>query len=312
MGRWQPKPHEQPVGSIKIDLAAVGKLYVYMVRTLGLNVFGDWTDAHGKRHNYDAELTIMGNPTVPERDGDICRYGRALAIIDIDAMYLGKDSNVYNSKTPSLPAHRSPETMQRNRTTALLQRDSTDEEAIDNAFTGRAACEYYIALYIAQANLNKEKYADKLTDKKYVGSGDSAAVPFGTIAVMKTMIHLWRMLDQGRFARQAHGDDLFISSDNNPILREAMGILPTMNSQLERDQSAIQLAQSKLTTMPKMQINESPVSQKKSTHESALGIPHGASAEDALAAFLSKVIACNFSWNFLRKGYFNRVSDAIF
>jgi len=42
--------------------------------------------------------------------------------------------------------------------------------------------------------------------------------------------------------------------------------------------------------MPKMQINESPVSQKKSTHESALGIPHGGSAEDALVAFLSKEI----------------------
>ena len=260
-------------------------------------MFDDWKDAHGNLHQYNEELTVMGSSTVPWRDSDICAVGRALATADIYSMYFDPEADMYSAKTPSLPSFQTPEANRRHRETALAQRDSLDQEAIDDAFSGRAACEHYLNEYVALAEREK-KYAGKVADKKYVGAGASAAVPFGKIDAMTKMICLWRQVDQGSFARRAHDGDLFIASDKNRILQKALAILPTMPSQFQRDQAAIKPAQSKLQWMEKMEINENPASRPRSTHELVLGIRSNASGQEALVAFLSKVIAqpCNFSW----------------
>lgn len=305
LGRWEANDTQLPIGSIEIDLCAMANSYEFLRQTIGVRVFDDWHDAHGNPHKYNEELTVMGSPTVLWRDRDICALGRAVATTDINSMYFDSEVDMYSAKTPSLPPFQTSEVISRHRETALAQRDSLDQEAIDAAFNGRAACEHYLNKYVALAEREK-KYADKLADKKYVGAGASAAVPFGKIDAMNKMICLWRQVDQGSFARRAHDGDLFIASDKNRILQKALAILPTMPSQFQRDQAAIKLAESKLQWMEKMEINESPATRPQSTHELVLDIRSGASGQEALVAFLSKVIAqpCNFSWAFQEK---NRV-----
>ena len=300
LGRWQAKLTDQPFGSFDVNMVQVSTLYKQLEVTLGLSVTQDWTDMYGKKHAYYEEVTIMGKQTVVPRDKDILAYGRALATVDINKLYLDPSRNINEPHTPQLPPFQSAESIDKQRATALRQRDSTGLEEIKSAFNNRAPCEYFLTIYIveaerrvecmAEAERTREVYRAALIDEKYVGAGRSAKTPFGTVEKMRVMVYHWRQFEEGQFAARTHHGSLFIASENNLLQKEAMAILSAMKTQKERDRVALSIARQKLKKMERMPLEERPPSQINTKHTSVLGIDAGATAHEAVQAFLDKVI----------------------